>query len=160
ATEFLAHRFSVRPDIIGCSVLPRGGFGIVNGRPKTFKSMGCDNLMLQRARGAPWLGFGTDPGVTLAIQAEHSPESWQRRLATIPANDPEPLPPGRLFLHTLRGVYLNTPDGLEQIQRLIDETGADLVRIDPLSRYMIGDENSNSDAGMGGVVRSIDRILA
>jgi hypothetical protein len=161
ATEFLEHRFPPRPDLVARGVLPRAGFLVVNGRPKVHKSMLCDNLMLQRARGAAWLGFPTDPGITLAIQAEHSPVSWQERLRTMTAHDPEPLPTGRLFLKTLRGgAYINWPEGLDAITRLLDDTGADCLRLDPLSRYMVGNENSNGDDGMGGVVRAIDKILA
>ncbi len=159
AAQFLAHRFPVRQDLIAQGVLPRAGLLLFNGPPKVRKSMLCDNLMLQRTRGAPWLGFATDPGITLAIQAEHSPESWQRRIAAMTAYDPEPLPTGQLFLRTLRGCAINTADGLATLHRLLDETGADLLRIDPLARYMRGRENSNDEDGMGGVVRAIDTIL-
>src|SRR2546428_1772933 len=159
ATAFLAHRFPVRRDLVARGVLPRVGLGIVNGRPKVHKSMLADNLMLARARGAPWLGLPTDPGITLALQAEHSPASWQRRLAVMTKNDPEPLPAGCLYLRTLRGVALNTADGLGVVHQLLDETRADLLRIDPLARYMVGRENSNDEDGMGGVVRAIDTIL-
>jgi len=160
ATEFLAHRFPVRADIVGRAVLRRAGLLIVNGRPKIGKSIECDNLDLQRVRGGAWLGFPTDPGITLSIQAELSPEAWQERIRAMLANDPEPLPTGRLFLRTIRGLYINRPEGLERIHRLLDETGADCLRLDPLARYMVGNENSNGDDGMGGVVRAVDTILA
>jgi AAA domain/DnaB-like helicase N terminal domain len=160
ATAFLQHRFPARRDLVARGVLPRAGLGVFNGRPKTNKSILADNLMLARARGAPWLGFATDPGVTLALQAEHSPESWQRRLTAMTAHDPEPLRAGRLHLRTLRGIALNTQAGLSAIHRLLDETpDVDLLRIDPLARYMVGRENSNDEDGMGGVVRAIDTIL-
>lgn len=160
ATAFLAHRFPVRPDIVARGVLPRAGFLVINGRPKKGKSLLTDNLDLQRVRGGSWLRFATDPGVSLAIQAELSPESWQQRVRAMLANDPDPLPAGRLYLKTLRGVYINRPEGLDRIHRLLDETGADCIRIDPLARYMVGNENSNGDDGMGGVVRAVDTILA
>ncbi len=159
ATAFLAHRFPVRRDIVARGVLPRGGLAVLNAPPKTHKTMLADNLMLARSRGAPWLGLPTDPGVTLGLQAEHSPASWQRRLAVMTAHDPEPLVAGRLYLRTLRGIALNTGDGLAVVHRLLDETGADLLRLDPLARYMVGRENSNDEDGMGGVVRAIDTIL-
>jgi hypothetical protein len=160
ATAFLGYRFPVRADIVARGVLTRGGFLIINGRPKMGKSVLCDNLDIQRVRGGPWLGFATDPGVTLAIQAELSPESWQKRIRAMLANDPEPIPPGRLYLRTLRGLYLNTPEGLDRVHRLLDETGADCLRLDPLARHMVGNENSNGADGMGGVVRAVDAILA
>lgn len=160
ATAFLEHRFPVRPNIVAGDVLPRSGFLVIHGRPKLGKSLLCDQLDLQRVRGDKWLGFATDPGVTLSIQAELSPEAWQQRLRAMLANDPEPLPAGRLHFRTIRGLYLNAPEGIERIHRLLDETGADCVRLDPLSRYMVGNENSNSDDGMGGVVRAVDTILA
>lgn len=160
ATAFLAHRFPARPSIIARGVLPRAGFLVIHGRPKLGKSLLCDNLDLERVRGRPWLGFPTDPGVTLTIQAELSPESWQQRIRAMLANDPDALPPDRLFFRTLRGLYVNTPEGLERIHRLLDETGADCVRFDPLARYMVGNENSNSGDGMGGLARAVDTILA
>jgi hypothetical protein len=159
ATAFLAHRFPPRRDVVSHGVLPRAGLMIINGLPKVHKSMLADNLILARARGAPWLGFATDPGITLALQAEHSAESWQRRFTAMMAHDPEPLPADRLFLRTLRGVAINTPEGLSVVHRLLDETRADLLRIDPLARFMVGRENSNDADGMGGVVRAIDALL-
>jgi hypothetical protein len=72
-------------------------------------------------------------------------------------DDPEPVPEARLHIKTRRGVMLDEPAGLAQIAAWIEETGADVLRVDPLARHMTGDENSNKD--MGVVVRAIDSLI-
>jgi hypothetical protein len=154
----LAHRFPARADVIARGVLPREGVLVNGGKPKTGKSLMLDNLCLQRARGQAWLGcFPTDPGVTLVISPEVGAPAAADRFRMMLKNDPEPVPEGRLFIKTRRGVLLDTPEGLAQIMAWLEETGADLVRLDPLSRFMAGDENSNRD--MGAVIRAVDTLI-
>lgn len=156
-TALLAHRFPPRADVVARGVLPRAGLLVLGGAPKLGKSLLLDNLCLQRARGRAWVGFPTDPGVTLVVQSEMRAQAVAERLRTMLREDPEPVPPGRLFVKTRRGVMLDEPAGLAQIQAWIEETGADLVRVDPLARHMTGDENSNRD--MGAVVRAVDSLI-
>ena len=156
-TALLAHRFPPRADVIARGVLPREGLLVVGGKPKVGKSLMLDNLDLQRVRGRPWLGFPTDPGVTFTLNPEVSAPAAVERFRTMLKNDPEPVPEGRLHLKTRRGVLLDTPDGLAQIMAWLEETGADVLRIDPLARAMSGEENSNRD--MGAVVRAVDSLI-
>lgn len=153
----LAHRFPPRADVIGHAVLPREGLLVDGGKPKVGKTLKLDNLCLQRARGKPWLGFPTDPGATLILNPEVSPRATAERFRTMLKHDPEPVPEGRLHVKTRRGILLDTPDGLAQIVTWLEETGADLLCVDPLARFMSGDENSNRD--MGAVVRAIDSLI-
>lgn len=153
----LAHRFPVRLNLIGRSLLPREGLLVLGGKPKLGKSLALDNLCLQRARGAPWLGFPTDPGVSLIVQSEMRPPAVADRFRTMLKDDPDPVPDGRLHIKTRRGVLLDTPEGFSQIMTWLEETGADLLRIDPLARHMAGDENSNRD--MGAIVQAVDTLI-
>lgn len=153
----LSHRFPPRPDVVGRGLLPREGILVVGGAPKVGKSLLLDNLCLRRARGQFWLAFPTDPGVTLVVQSELRAPAVAERFRTMLKDDPEPVPAGRLHVKTRRGVMLDTPEGLAQIMAWLDETGADVLRVDPLARHMAGDENSNRD--MGAVVRAVDSLI-
>jgi hypothetical protein len=154
----LKHRFPVRGDIIGRGLLPRGGFLVSGGSPKTGKSLKLNNAILQRARGLAWLGFPTDPGTSLIVQSELRAQVVAERFATMLRHDEgDPIPEGRIHVKARRGVMLDERDGLDQIAAWIEETGADLVAIDPLARHMTGDENSNRD--MSKVVRAIDSLI-
>jgi hypothetical protein len=153
----LAHRWPVREEIIGRGILPRRGLLVNFGKPKLGKSLNVGQLQLERGRGRPWLGFPTDPGVSLYLNAEVGSQKLAERFTTMLRHDPEPVPDGRLFIKTRRGVMLDEPAGFALISAWIEETGADLVTIDPLARFMSGDENSNRD--MGAVVRALDRLI-
>jgi hypothetical protein len=95
--------------------------------------------------------------VSLIVQSELRPEAVQQRFADMLRHEPDPFPEGRLHVQSRRGVMLDDPAGLAQIAAWIEETGADLVCIDPLARHMHGDENSNRD--MGAVVRAVDSLI-
>ena len=156
-TALLAYTFPLQPAIIGRGLLPQGGLLVLGGGPKIGKSLLLDNLCLQRAYGRPWLDFPTDPGTTLVVQSEVRAEAVQSRFRSMLAHEEEPFPPGRLHVQTRRGILLDTPEGLAQISAWIVETGASLVRVDPLARHMQGDENSNT--AMGAVVRAVDTLI-
>jgi hypothetical protein len=156
-TALLAHRFPPRADVIGRGLLPRGGLLGLGGAPKMGKTLLVDNALLQRARGRPWLGFPTDPGITLKVQSELRAQVVAERFGTMLRHEPEPFPEGRLHVKSRRGVMLDEPSGLAQIAAWIEETGADLLVVDPLARHMAGDENSNHD--MSRMVRAIDSLI-
>jgi hypothetical protein len=156
-TALLAHRFPPRADIIGRGLLPRAGLLVNGGAPKLGKSLVLGNALLQRARGRTWLGFPTDPGVSLIVQSELRAQVVADRFRTMLKDDPDPVPKDRVHVKARRGVMLDEPDGLGQIAAWIEETGADLVGIDPLARHMAGDENSNKD--MSKVVRAVDSLI-
>src|SRR5262249_38121403 len=135
----LAHHWPPRREIIGHGILPRPGFLVDFGRPKLGKSLKMSQLLLERSRGRPWLGFPTDPGVSLYLNAEVGPQKVAERFATQLRHNPDPVPQGLLFIKTKRGVMIDQPDGFAMIAAWIEETHADLVVIDPLARFMCGD---------------------
>jgi hypothetical protein len=156
-TALLAHPFERKPEIIGRGVLPRAGLMISGGDPKLGKSLMVGNALLCRALGREWLGFPTDAGVSLVVQSELHAEAIAERYRTMRRHQPDPFPEGRLHIKACRGVMLDEVAGLAQIRDWIEETGADLLVIDPLARHMAGDENSNRD--MGVVVRAVDSLV-
>ena len=91
------------------------------------------------------------------MQSELRARAVADRFRTMLKDDPEPVPEGRLHIRTRRGVMLDEPAGLAQIAAWIEETGADVLRVDPLARHMTGDENSNRD--MGAVIRAVDSLI-
>src|SRR5262245_15510856 len=88
-TALLAHRFPPRADIIGRGLLPRSGLLLTGGAPKLGKSLLLGNALLQRARGRSWLGFPTDPGVSLIVQSELRAQVVADRFRTMLKDDPE-----------------------------------------------------------------------
>jgi replicative DNA helicase len=155
-TALLAHRFPPRVDLIGRGVLPRRSMMVLGGRTFLGKSLLLDNLCLQRARGRAWLGFPTDLGVSLICSAEITLQGVQQRLATMLAADPDPLPAGALHVHDDRGIKLDTAAGLAMMSQWIEETGATILRLDPLAKYMSTEENSTRD--MGRVVDALEAL--
>jgi replicative DNA helicase len=106
-SALLAHRFPPRADVVGRGILQRQTLVMGGGYSKVGKSILFDNLCLQRARGKPWLGFPTDPGVTLICSSEVPPEGVQSRFSTILQHDPDGQPPeGSIHIKTNRGLAL------------------------------------------------------
>jgi hypothetical protein len=156
-TALLAHRFERKADIIGRGLLPRAGLMISGGAPKLGKSLKVGNALLCRALGRAWLGFPTDPGISLVVQSELHAEAMAERYRMMLHSEVASFPEGRLHIKARRGLMLDEASGLAQIGAWIEETGADLLVIDPLARHMTGDENSNHD--MGAVVRAVDCLI-
>jgi hypothetical protein len=152
-TALLGHRFPPRVDYIGRGILPKSSVMVLGGRTFLGKSLLLDNLVIQRAHGRPWLGFPTDPGITLTCSAEIKLPGVQERMATLLAGREAP-PEGRVHFRDERGIKLDTPAGLDRIAGWIQETGATILRLDPLAKYMSTEENSTT--AMGRVVDSME----
>jgi hypothetical protein len=155
-TRLLEHRFPPRAEIIGHGILPRRSLMVLGGRSFVGKSLLADNAIAQRARGLPWLTHPTDPGASLICSCEIPPAAAAERFRTMLHDEPEPVPQDRVHVRTERGIKLDTADGLATISSWIEETGATLVRFDPLARYMSSEENSTRD--MGRVVDALERM--
>ena len=155
-SQLLRHRFPPRVDLIGLGILPRRALLVLGGRTFLGKSLLLDNLVIQRAHGRPWLGFPTDPGITLTCSAEIKLQGVQERMAMMLAADSEPILEGRIHFHDDRGIKLDTPAGITMISQWIEETGATILRLDPLAKYMSTEENSTRD--MGRVVDALEAL--
>lgn len=103
------------------------------------------------------------PGHTLYIQAEIPEPQLQKRLRLMLGDcpgvgrvDAETLR-GRLLTVTRRGLFIDEPDGYDAVRRLIEEHKPDLVSLDPLARFMTGEENSARDVGR--LINSLNRLI-
>jgi hypothetical protein len=67
------------------------------------------------------------------------------------------LPDDTMFFETTRAVRLDEPAGLAWLRRRIEAVHPDLVIIDPLAKFMVGDENSTRD--MGRLVAALDTLV-
>jgi hypothetical protein len=152
----LKHRFPPRVDYIGHGILPKRSLMVLGGKTFLGKSLLLDNLCLQRARGGMWLGYPTDPGTSLILSSEIKLDGAQSRFAMMLASSPDPVPEGAIHVHDERGLKVDTPAGLDRIAGWIQDTGATILRLDPLAKYMSTEENSTRD--MGRVVDALEAL--
>jgi AAA domain-containing protein/DnaB helicase-like protein len=155
-TALRAHRFPPRVDYIGHGILPKCSVMVVGGMTFLGKSALCYNLMAQRARGRPFLGHPTDPGVTLSLSAEIKLPGIQERLTMMLGDEPNSIPEGALHFRDERGVKLDTPAGYDRIAGWVQDTGATILHVDPIAKYMSTDENSG--LAMGRVVDALESL--
>jgi hypothetical protein len=64
---------------------------------------------------------------------------------------------GHLITVTRRGLFLDEPSGYDAVRALIERTEPDLVSLDPLARFMTGEENSAREVGR--LINSLDRLI-
>lgn len=151
------------PALVGGGLIVPRAF-VVNGGPaKRGKSLVVLNREICRAIGRPFLGFPTTPGRTLYVQAEIPEPQLKQRLVlmlseapTVGRLDGECLR-GRLLTVTRRGLFIDELAGYDALRRLIEQTQPDLVSLDPLARFMTGEENSARDVGR--LINSLDRLI-
>jgi len=135
-------------------MLIRRALAVFGGAPKLGKSSLVCNLVL--SRGRTWLGFATTSGRTLVVQAEIPEPELQKRVGVM-LLDTEAPPPDTVFFVTDRRIKLDRPDGLALIRQHIEQVRPDLLVIDPLARFMVGDENSTRD--MGALIAALDVLI-
>ncbi len=153
----LAKQYNEPPAIVGGGILPRGGLLIFGGPPKRGKSLALQQQALARSLGWPWLGFSTTPGRTLVLQAEIPEPQLQARVATQSASLATPIPEGAVHFVTERRLRLDRPEGLRVVRHLIEGLEPDLLQVDPIARFMSGDENSTRE--MGRLVAGLDELI-
>jgi hypothetical protein len=164
AADLIAREFPEEPALVaGGLIVPRSML-ITAGPPKRGKSLLVLNREIRRAVGLPFLGFNTTPGRALYIQAEISEAQLKGRFVKMLAEagldggpvDAEQLR-GRIKTVTRRGLFVDEPGGYDTVRRLIEESEPDLLSLDPLARFVSGEENSARD--MGRLVASLDRLI-
>jgi AAA domain len=164
AADLIARDFPEEPALVdGGLIVPRSLL-ITAGPPKRGKSLLVLNREIRRALGLPFLGLRTTPGRALYIQAEiPEPQLKSRFVKMLPEAgldggpvDAEQLR-GRIKTVTRRGLFVDEPAGYDAVRRLIEESEPDLLSLDPLARFVSGEENSARD--MGRLVASLDRLI-
>jgi hypothetical protein len=155
-TELMQRDYPDDPGLVAGGLLIRRGLGIIGGSAKLGKSSLVLNLVLERAAGQPWLGFATSPGVTLVVQAEIPEPQLQKRLGIMLKGRALP-PVGAVHFVTDRRIKLDRPEGLARLRQIIERLRPDLLILDPLARFMAGDENATRD--MGAIVAALDELI-
>lgn len=156
ATELLCKVFPEHPGPV-CGIIERQTINVVGGAPKLGKSALVKGMLLRRAMSQPWLGFETTAGRSLLIQAEIPDQQMQVRLRLMLQDVDQPLPPDALYLLTDRSLRLDTPEGQQRIRDVVERLKPDLLVLDPLARFMTGDENRTPDMGL--VIGFLDELI-
>jgi hypothetical protein len=149
------------PAWISGGVLMKGGIMLMGGLAKIGKTMlGLDLAHNLGTGGTLW---GTDyqvlsPAPVLYIDKELGEYGFHERVKKRYETLGTP-PPGNLYyLSRPRDFYLDTHSGIDRLADEVTATGAKIVFLDPISRCMMGDENSNTDVNR--LFVNLDRILA
>ncbi len=140
------------------AILPIDGKGFVAGST----GIGKTNILLRLGRclaeGTPFLGrFPVpEPRVVLHVALEGSRRGMRRRLRKVWGDAPSDIK-SRYFLEFTQ-LNLSTPEGVEELDRLISETRADVVIIDPLRNAHTWDENDSRETAL--LTSTLDGIIA
>jgi hypothetical protein len=149
------------PTWISGGVLMKGGIMLIGGPAKIGKTMlGLDLAHNLATGGTLW---GTDYKITtpvaplyvdreLGVYGFH--ERVKHRYDTLGVRPPDNF----YYMTKTRGLYLDTAGGIGILGEEISKTGVRVVFIDPVSRCMMGDENSNTDVNR--LFTNFDGLLA
>ena len=137
------------PYYIENGVLAKGGIMLMGGESKIGKSFLSLALAHDVASGTPLWGLEKfvipAPVPVLYVEAELGPYALQTRIKQrYEALGVDP-PEGLFYVSKPRGWLLDTSEGIAKLSGEIAATGARVVIIDPVSRFVLGDENSNTD---------------
>jgi hypothetical protein len=159
AADLVVREFPDEPALVGGGLIVPRSLNVTSGPPKRGKSLFVLNREIRRAHGQPFLGFPTTPGRTLYIQAEIPEANLKERYVAMLKG--EGLDADGLRDHiktvTRRGLFLDEPAGFDTVRRLIEQTQPDLVSLDPLARFFVGEENSARE--MGRLINALDRLI-
>jgi hypothetical protein len=156
-TDLMRRDYPDDPGIVAGGILTRRALAIGGGDPKLGKSSLITNFVLRRAVGAPWLGFQTTAGRTLVVQAEIPEPELQKRLGLMLKDVDEVPPAGAIYFLTDRSIKLDRPEGLARLRQHIERIRPDLLVIDPLARFMVGDESGTKDMGI--LIAALDLLI-
>jgi replicative DNA helicase len=145
------------PGPVAGGIVVRRGLTVVGGGPKLGKTTLMQNMVLQRSRGRPWLGFPTRPGVTLVVQFELPDAELQKRTRLMLKDEEDAPPTGAVYFLSDRRIKLDRPEGIAILRPHLERLRPDLLVVDPLARAMTGDENSAKD--MGAVITALDLLI-
>lgn len=150
------------PDELVQGVLTAGGGSMLYGGSNSGKTFFAIDMAASVARGAPWLGRQTEPGLVIYLAAE-SPASVRSRLQAYQMYHKVRVPNFAIVQSPidLFDGEADTDAVIELVQQLEAKCGkrARLIVGDTLARLSAG-ANENAGQDMGLVVRHFDRIRA
>ena len=161
-SSFLKRQLRRDASIIEGGVLPEKSVQVIGGMSKIGKSIMAMNEALCIASGKPFLlQFEVPrPRRVIYFQAEISLGPLQKRLRTmIEAENIEPEAQERFFhVPSCKGIKITQYQHLRHVMDACKDIGAEVVIIDPLSRFFMGNENHAMDVQK--LVDAIDQMVA
>ena len=144
AIDFVHEQLPQSQPIIGGGILPQKSIQLIGGPSKIGKSILGLNEAFQIATAKPFLGFTIPhPKKVLYLQAEVSEHSMQNRLQKMLAAIDYDLPLGMLYIINQKNLKFTIKQDLKTLDGTIKELGIEVLIIDPLYKYHLGDENSS-----------------
>jgi len=140
--ELLAEDLSIdTPSIVGSKIVTSEGLVVFAAQPKVGKSLVLQQLALAREFQEKWLGFPTERGTTLYINAEIAEAEFRNRFEIM--TERRCLPdPCRLHVESIMGRFENMTGALDLIDGLIKGCCPDLLILDPVSQLLDGEDSS------------------
>lgn len=93
----------------------------------------------------------------LFVENEIGIDETQRRFINRYTALNEPAPENAFIASKIPDMLLDMAAGAKTLRAMIDKTGANVVILDPISRFMLGSENDNSQVQV--LIRQLDEIM-
>jgi hypothetical protein len=160
--RFLNRKLAKDSAIVEGGILPEKSVQVIGGMSKIGKSLLVMNEALCIAAGKPFLlQFEVPkPRRVIYFQAEISLGPLQNRLNTMIKSEQIPFEAQDRFFHVpgCKGFKITYSAHLRQMMEACAEVKAEVVIVDPISRFFAGNENSAGDVQK--FVDAIDRFVA
>ena len=142
--DFLEAEFPHRP-LIGGNVLDVGEKMVMFGESEAGKSYLAIQLAYCLASASPFLGF-TVPhrSRVLMLQSELSEYRYQERCEKLAVSYPKEMR-GNVFVWSTETLKINVEANKQVLARIVEDTQADVVMVDPLRAFLRGSENESED---------------
>jgi len=126
---------------VGSKIVTSKGLVVFAAQPKVGKSLVMQQLALAREFQEKWLGFPTEPGTTLYINAEIAEAELRNRFEMM-TEGRSLLDPCRLHVESIMGRFENMTGALDLIDGFIKGCWPDLLILDPVSQLLDGEDSS------------------
>ncbi len=140
--DFLAMEFHDE-EIIGGRLLQVRGLMLIAGATEVGKSFLVKQLAYELATGGQWLGWDiTRPFKTLLVQAEIGRAAFQERMRKLSKHYGRA---DKLKVATTYTLRLDNEKNWEEMKRVLDGEKTEVLILDPMRPFHLGDENSSQD---------------
>lgn len=145
------------PEEVVSGLLRRTEKLVLAGPSGAGKSFALDQLAVAIAEGAEWLGFKCSKGRPLYLNAElHAASCFRRFAAIYDHSGLDRKHAADIEIWNLRGEVRPLDQLISKLIRTVKGRGITCLILDPIYKFMVGDENNAGD--MGRFVNLIDKI--
>lgn len=141
-----------KPEPIIEGLLHEGDTGLVGGRPKVGKSRLIHQMVLSLSYATPFLGMAVPrKRRVLLIDLENKPWSIKDRLVKMAGPGAEDIDTAFVWCSEslAENALTSKPEGIQNLQALLDKTDAEVLIIDPWRLWLGGDENGSEEIVRG-----------